>query len=78
MTEVSDFFKGLQRKLSERSSSNGGGRASGLGRCPGKAKLAYSGYSTVKGLFYYSLLLTGAGEVTPTSPQLWGVPKYEI
>lgn len=68
VTEASDFFKGLQHKLSERF-SNGGGRASGLGRCPGMAKIVYSGCSTVKGLLYYSLFLTGAGEVTQTSPQ---------
>lgn len=70
MREASDFFfKGLQCKLTGRSSSSGGGRASGLGRWPGMANIASSGCSTVKGLLYYSLLLAGAGEVTQTSPQ---------
>lgn len=79
LLEASDFFfKGLQRKLTGRSYSSGGGRTSGLGRCPGMAKIASSGCSTVKGLLYYSLLLADAGEVTQTYPQCWGMPKYEI
>lgn len=54
------------------------GRASELGRCHGMAEITSSGYSTVKGLLYYSLLLAGTGAVTQTSPQWWGMPEYEI
>lgn len=72
VTEASDFFKGMQRKLSERSSSNGGGRASGLGRCPGMAKVAYSGYSTVKGLSYYPLNSEKANHIkSPDMVEFW-------
>ena len=77
-----DFlFKGLQctGKLTRRSpSSSGDGRTSGLGTCPGMAKFDSYGYSTLKEVLDYSLLLAGSGEVIQTSPQSWGMPTYEI